>query len=265
MRRRLGSVLAIFGIGAGIAAVGGCGDPIRAHRGWEVQVTATTEYVPAYKQILRGRMPIVERHAILAGPLLNSAGAPIAGTQFREDCVTQLKTDRSPLPPPAQSLPGYQDCQITVDTGDHFYFAASRRAGPYDVFMAQYVNNGATAYDGTITVQRGTGSTVSVTLNNKPYFECTTVRRTYDNCDGTVTYVLVFPDGQLLSELRPDHTWDPETAPVSVITKLGLPPRPRGASSDKSVYTDRATWIKDFTDYDKDIPGLCRGNPGVHA
>ena len=251
MRKRLGSLLATLGIALGVVAVGGCADPIRAHRVWDVRVSAATDYVPAFIPILRGHMPILEKHDRLTGPLLSDANTPIAGTQFREDCVTRLKPDRSPLPATVQSLPGYQDCQITVDTGDRAYFAAARRSGPYDVFLAQYINNGALAYNGTITVHRQAASTIRVTLSNASYLECTTIRRTRDNGDGTITYVLVYPDGQLLSELRPDHTWDPETAPVSLITKLGLPPRPRGASSEKSLFTDRATWIKAFTDLDK--------------
>ena len=242
--------VAAAGAACAVGLTASCGDRITANRTWNAHVASSTSYVTTSVRILRGSMPIVDRHDLLTGPLLGTKNRVIAGSTFREDCITHLKADRQPMPGTAYQLPGYKDCSIVVKVGGKVYAAGSRRAGPFDVFQGSN-------YAGTISVLKVNATTVSVRLNPKSYLECSTTLRSHNNEDGTITYTTVYPDGHLMKELRPDHTWDPATAPTSLITKLGLPPRPNTPEA-------RANWVRDFAGLDQESPNFCIAL-GVHA
>ena len=244
------TLVAAAGAAFAVGLTAGCGDRINADRTWDAHVVSSTSYVSTSVRILRGSMPIVDRHDLLTGPLLDATNRVIAGSTFREDCITHLKADRQPMPGTAYQLPGYKDCSTVVTVGGKVYAAGSRRAGPYDVFQGS-------DYAGTISVHKVDARTVRVRLNPKSYLECSTTLRSHNNGDGTITYTTVYPDGHLMTELRPDHTWDPATAPTSLINKLGLPPRPNTPGA-------RAIWVRDFAGLDQESPNFCIAL-GVHA
>jgi hypothetical protein len=229
---------------AGVLAA--CGAPISANHQWQSLTTASSYQTAVPSPLGHGTM--VLQHDVLSGPLSDAQGKPLAGTSFREDCSHGI----------------YQEefCKLLLNSGPRLYVAAGATLYKYPYYT--FTSADRVFSPGSLTVdlikQQGPKDfLIRITANKVKFPPCigTKVVGQKDNGDGTITYSLALPSGPAGTQTLPDSHWDPDTATDALIAKLGLPPRPRGSSPQKTIGTDRATWVRAFTGLQNQVPGFC--------
>lgn len=117
--RRKTALLATTGVAA-ISAIAGCGNPITANHDWRSLSALVTVTEHAGAQNLKA--------VVLAGPLVDASGKPVAKTAFTETCAVVTTTG-------ATQTPAYK-CLAIIYTGPKAYFAGGMASGPYETLKS---------------------------------------------------------------------------------------------------------------------------------
>ena len=117
--RRKTVLFAATGVAA-VSALAGCGNPITASHDWRSlsALVTVTEQAGAHSVSA----------VVLAGPLIDASGKPVAKTAFEETCAV-VKTTGS------TTTPAYK-CLALIYTGPKAYFAGGTAAGPYETLKS---------------------------------------------------------------------------------------------------------------------------------